>query len=117
LKYSHCDRVQESKKLRNLYPNKIGVIVEPDSSFVKIGELDSMQTYKYILDHDYKMLHLMIHLRKVLFIDSNESMFLFAGDNSDYVPNLSETVKRVADKCISSDGFLYITFTKEDAFC
>lgn len=116
LKNSHCDRLKDSKKLRNVYPDKIGVIVEPDTSFINMGGDNLMKTFKYILDYDYKLINLMIYLRKILFIEPSDSIFFFAGDNSQYIPNLSDTIGKIANKCISSDGFLYITFTKEESF-
>ena len=111
LNYSFDQRLIESKRIKQLYPDKIPVICE--RSLYAGNDCPSIKKRKYLVSKDVTIAHLIFILRKGLNIDSTKGLFLFIDGN---VLSCSYTIESIYNIYKDDDEFLYITYIFENTF-
>ena len=106
--YSLQKRLEQFKKLKKEFPNKIPIILErgQDCTINKIIKT------KYILSGELEIAEFIKIIRDKLEIEPTRALFVLANgkysiSNAD---NLGEVYKNYKDK---EDGFLYMTYSEE----
>ena len=98
------ERKREFESIHSLHPNKIPVVLE---------EIDTSNTYKFVLDRSKHIGNISQIIRKKK--NSITSYFFFINENK--CCNGSNTVGDLYDKYHDKhDKFLYINFTEENTF-
>lgn len=108
--HSFEKRKAESDRLREKYSDKIPVVVER-SDACNLPEIDKQ---KYLLQKDVTVGQFMFLIRKQIKINENESIFLLINNNT--VPSTGSTMEEIYAKHADKDGFLYITYSAQQAF-
>ncbi len=103
-------RQVESERIRQKYSDKIPIVIEKSDS-ADVPELDKT---KYLVPEDLTIGQFMFTIRKRIKLDSSESIFFFI--NNEYIPAANETFSDLYNKKKDADGFLYITYSKMEAF-
>ena len=103
------ERITESSKIIERYPNRIPIIVEK-VQFSKIKDIDKN---KFLVPNDMTLGQFMYVIRKRIKLDSTEALFFFVNNIlCNNTQKLDEIYKTYKDK----DGFLYILYTSENTF-
>lgn len=106
---SENERITESSKIIERYPDRIPIIVEKDKK-CKIKDIDKN---KFLVPNDMTLGQFMYVIRKRIKLDSTEALFFFVNNVlCNNTQTLSEIYKTYKDK----DGFLYIVYTSENTF-
>ena len=106
---SENERITESSKIIERYPDRIPIIVEKNKKS-KIKDIDKN---KFLVPNDMTMGQFMYVIRKRIKLDSKEALFFFVNNSlCNNTLSLSEVYKTYKDK----DGFLYIVYTSENTF-
>jgi GABA(A) receptor-associated protein len=109
-KYPLEKRKEESKKIREKYPERYPIIVTKD----KGSTLNNIDKSKF-LGPDSLTLGQFLHIvRKKIELNDNETLFLFI--NGSILVNNSETIGNIYNIYKDEDGFLYITYCNENVF-
>lgn len=107
-KYTHDERLAESKKIMARYRTSIPVIVEPkDESVRKIDKT------KFLVPKDLTFGQFMYVVRKRLALRPEQSIFMFCKGT---LPTSTETIYNIHKTFGASDGFLYIKYAFENTF-
>ena len=106
---SESERISESSKIIEKYPDRIPIIVEKKQK-AKISDIDKN---KYLVPKDMTMGQFIYVIRKRIKLNPTEALFVFTNNilcNNSLL--LSEIYNTYKDK----DGFLYIVYTSENTF-
>ena len=106
---SENDRIIESSKILEKYPDRIPIIIEKD----KKCKLKNIDKNKYLVPKDMTMGQFIYVIRKRIKLNPTEALFVFTNNilcNNTLL--LSEMYNTYKDK----DGFLYITYSGENTF-
>jgi GABA(A) receptor-associated protein len=103
------DRKKETDLLIQKNPTRVPLLIEYIGSDSSI-EIDKC---KYSVPKDSLVSVLMIYLKQKLKMDAQSALFMFIDNN---VPSICEKIGTLYDKHKSSDGYLRITYTKENTF-
>lgn len=106
---SESERIEESSKIIEKYPDRIPIIVEKQSKS-KIPDIDKN---KYLVPKEMTMGQFIYVIRKRIKLNPTEALFIFTNNilcNNTLL--LSEMYNTYKDK----DGFLYIVYTSENTF-
>lgn len=99
-------RVSEFRKINIKYPNRVPIIVRSDN--VKFSRR------KFLAPKELKISNFHIVLRRnITNINQAEAIFLFTKNN---LLSSTNTLGEIYNKYKDSDGFLYITASKESTF-
>ncbi len=104
------NRLKESEKMLQKYPNKIPVI---------IGKLDSdkslplIEKNKYLIPSDIAISQLMYIVRRQMKLSSEQALFLFIHHS---IYTSKTLISEIYEKYKNKDGFLYITYAGENTF-
>ena len=109
-KHSIQDRIEESNKIKNKYPDRIPVIVEKGSNNPDVEYIDKN---KFLVPNDLMLNQLLYVIRKRIKVNSEKSLFLFCNGK---IPPGSTFMSILYDENKDEDGFLYITYTGENTF-
>jgi len=106
------NRKKESERLRNneKWKNHIPVIVEKSDV---VGTPD-ISKKKILVQEDVTIAQFLHTLRRFVKIDSTQAMFIFV--DGSHIPQLSDTMGSIYEKHADKDGFLYLSYTLEQAF-
>jgi GABA(A) receptor-associated protein len=108
-RYSFAQRRTEFENITKKYPDKIPVIIERASDNGK----EKLDRHKFLVYREATVGQFMYIIRKRMSLTSEEAIFLLIGDTILAVSTmLGEIYKQHQDP----DGFLYITYTGENAF-
>ena len=103
------DRIAESEKIIEKYPDRIPIIVEKCTE----STLKDIDKQKYLVPKDLTFSQFLYIIRKRINLNEAEALFLFV--NNKLVPsNMSINEIYNSDKC--EDGFLYVNYTNENTF-
>lgn len=107
------ERVKESSRIRQKYPDKYPVIVEANNGgyFSKKIVLDKN---KYLVPGEFQVGQFLHILRKRVELESSQGMFLYIGDN--VMAPTSSLMSQVYDEYKDEDGFLYCKIAIENTF-
>ncbi len=107
--HSFSDRVKESKRIMDKYPDKIPVICERNFS----STLPTIDKHKFLVPTDLTIGQFIYVIRKRIKITPQEAIYLFIKGN---MPPSNETMNITYSKYRDEDGFLYISYTNENTF-
>jgi GABA(A) receptor-associated protein len=103
-------RKDESKRIREKYPDKIPIILEKgDTSLIP-----SIEKQKFLLQKDLTVGQYLYIIRKQIKLDPTESIFLLV--NNTYIPSNSATLADIYTTHADEDGYLYITYSAQQVF-
>lgn len=101
-------RVLESQNILFKYPDRIPVIVETFST-----STPTLSKNKFIVPKDLSVGQFLYILRKKIQLDPKHSIYLFVRN---ILPPISKTMSEVYQDYRDVDGFLYLSYTKENTF-
>jgi len=103
-------RVAESSRVLEKYSDRIPIICEKNMNQPNLPDIDKN---KYLVPFDLTIGQFIYVIRKRLSILSNEALFLFIGNT---IPPSGSMMSQIYAKYKDSDGFLYVTYSKENTF-
>ncbi len=109
-KFSFKQRLEESSRIINRYPDRIPVICEKS-----IGkDTPDIDKHKYLVPMDLTIGNFIYVIRKrIKKLQPYDALFLIVNDS---IPSNSMCFSELYYRYKDSDGFLYITYTKENTF-
>jgi len=108
-KYLFEIRKSESKKIREKYPERIPVIVEPAYK----STLNKIDKTKFLVPENLTVGNFLTVIRKRIKLSSDQALFIFINNN---LPCVSQTIGSVFNDFKDTDGFLYLVYTEENTF-
>ena len=108
-KYSFEKRSQESKTIKEKYPDRIPIIVQKHYGC----DLPEVDKCKYLVPKDMTMGQFLFVIRKRIKIDSSKALFIMV-DNNMVTGSSNLSIVYADDQ--DDDGFLYVTYTTENTF-
>jgi len=109
-RYNARDRENESKRIREKYPDRVPVIVEHSR---KNNDFPTIDKQKYLVPGDLTVGQFSYVIRKRIRLSPEKAMFLIV--NCKMAPT-SENMSAVYNRERDSDGFLYICLAGENTF-
>lgn len=109
--HSLKERLEESTRIRQKYPERVPVIVEPSPYHEDKLTLDKR---KYLVPIDLSIGQFIYIIRKRMNLKPSESIYLFTQDNI-LIP-VTQLVSHTYELHKSNDNFLYIHVAKENTF-
>ena len=106
---SEEQRIQESRKIMDKYPDKVPIIVNHHKSCT----LKKIDKNKYLVPKDITMSQFTYIIRKRLVLNNSEAIFIYI--NNVLIPS-SNTIGEIYNDHHDSDGFLYVVYTNENTF-
>ncbi len=103
-------RIIEFKKIKQKYPARIPVIIEPNWESKKLKVIDKS---KYLVENDLTVAQLLFVIRKRVELEPQEAIYLFF--NNKFYPT-SELIKNIYNTEKDEDGFLYVKYIMENTF-
>lgn len=103
------NRFNESKRIREKYPDKYPVIIQKAKNSI----LNDIDKYKFLIPYDLTIAQLINLIRKRIELKEYESLFIFVNNT---LPSISSTIATVYEEEKSNDGFLYVTYNSESTF-
>ena len=103
-------RLNESKRMRKKYPERIPVIVEKSAGDTLGLELDKT---KYLVPCDLTVGQLVYVIRKRLNLDAEKALFFLI---QNIIPTSSALISTVYDDHKDDDGYLYVIYSSENTF-
>lgn len=108
------ERKIKSQKLKELYPNRIPIIVEMSSSSANFSSfIQEKHKIKYLVPNDLCMGQFVKILRDKMKIDKTTALFFFI--NNKLFP-MTSPLYTLYNEHADDDGFLYIEFCEENTF-
>jgi GABA(A) receptor-associated protein len=113
------DRIKESDKIRQKYPDRVPVIVTP------MGSIKPIDKAKFLIPGDLTVSHLQGVIRKRVALTQEEAMWIFVigKDGREVIPPTSVTVASLYKEHVEDnkgdkewDGFLYVLYSGENTF-
>lgn len=103
------NRLEESTRIRDKYPDRIPVIVQraPRSSITDIDK------QKFLVPSDLTVAQFMYIIRRRIQLPPEKAMFLFVNK---VLPATSATMGTIYEEHKDEDGFLYIGYSGENTF-
>jgi GABA(A) receptor-associated protein len=105
-KHSFSDRLAESNHIRQKYPDRVPIILEPDSRI-------SLSKKKYLVSWDLTMGQFIYIIRNRVKLASHQSLLFLTQQT---VPSTSELIKSLYERYKDRDGFLYMNCCVENVF-
>jgi GABA(A) receptor-associated protein len=106
--YSLKQRLDESKRILDKYPDKIPIIVETNDK-----DLPTLLKTKYLAPKDLTFGQFIYVIRGKLNLPPEKALFMFVNNT---IPATSDLVETVYNKQKDKDNFLYITVNSENTF-
>lgn len=109
-KHSITDRLQESSRILQKYPERIPIICEKSKNSNNVPDLDKS---KYLVPSDLTIGQFMFVIRKRMKLSSEQAIFLFVNNS---IPSTNAIIYEIYHSYKDEDGFLYITYSGENTF-
>lgn len=107
--FSYKDRINESTNIRIKYPDSVPVICEKG-----IGKNNpDINKKKYLVPMDITIGNFLVEIKKRMKLQPYEALFLMINGS---IPPTSSNFRDLYYKYKDVDGYLYITYTKENVF-
>lgn len=103
-------RKLESARIREKYPDRIPVIVEPSLACRKDLPIDKN---KYLVPNDLTIAQFIYVIRKRIKLSAEQALFCFVGGG---IPSNTTLMSALYDMHKSEDGFLKIVYSSESTF-
>lgn len=107
-KYSLEERQAEYLRIKRTYPAKIPVIVEPGND-----QAPKIDRHKYLISPDLVIGQFVYSLRNRIAVGPEDALFFFINNK---IPVMSEHMGSIYDSEKDTDNFVYIYYSKENAF-
>lgn len=107
--YSLKDRINESSSIMKKNPDRIPVICEKGLG----KDNPEINKNKYLVPMDFTIGNFLVVIRKRITIQDHEALFLMVNN---CIPPTSTKFKELYHKYKDDDGYLYMTYTKENVF-
>jgi GABA(A) receptor-associated protein len=108
-KHSFDHRLSESIRIREKYPDRIPIICEK----INRTDIPEIDKEKYLVPNDLTIGQFMYVIRKRIKLPAEAAIYLFVGGS---IPPTSSLISDVYESFKDSDGFLYVTYSKENTF-
>ena len=115
--YTFEERLAESTRIREKYPDRVPIIVEIEEKhglFTKTEKLPALDKKKY-LTPDLSFSQFLYVIRKRIKLEPEKAMFMFIGDNGE-IPPTGAYMSKLYDEFADEDGFLYAKVVGEQSF-
>jgi GABA(A) receptor-associated protein len=103
------DRLKESTKIKNKYPDRIPVIVDKQDKST-IADIDK---HKYLVPNDLTVGQFVYVVRKRIKIGPEKAIFVFMNN---VLPPTAALLSQMYEEHKDDDGFLYIVYSGENTF-
>ena len=104
------NRLAESSRIREKYPNRVPVIVEKTETCKNVPKLDKK---KYLVPEDLTIGQFMYVIRKRIVLTPEKAIFMFV--NKQLLPT-GAVMATVYEEQKDKDGFIYFTYSGENTF-
>ena len=111
-KHSFEERINESQRIMEKYPDRIPIICEKNINSNKTPSIDKT---KYLVPYDLTIGQFLYVIRKRLHVQPETAIFLFITDKGIIPPSIS-FVNDIYQFHKDYDGFLYLTYSFENVF-
>ena len=111
-KYTLAERFRECNNIIKKYPDKIPIICEKN---IRDKDTIDIDKHKFLVSRDINIGQFVYVIRTRLRLPPSAALFLFVGDYYTILPN-STPIIDAYDQFKNSDGFLYLTYSKENVF-
>ena len=109
-KYSFQTRIEESRRLLTMYPNKRPIICEKATSQSGLPDTNKQ---KYLVPYDLTLSQFITVIRQKMKLKQQDAIFVFINDQ---IMTGSALIGNIYNFHRDTDGFLYIQYTKENTF-
>ena len=111
-KYTFSERHHECNSIMTKYLDRIPIICEKNYNDNSLPDIDK---HKYLVPHEITVGEFICVIRKRIQLQPGDSLFLFVGQFSSIIPS-NVCINSLYDQHKNMDGFLYITYSKENTF-
>ena len=105
------ERLSQSLKVLNKYPNRICCYVERSEKSRKV--VNDIEKHKYIVPNTLTVAEFIIIIRKKISITPEQGLFFFVNN---ITISGNTLLSDIYTKHSNDDGFLYITYSAENCF-
>ena len=109
--YSFEQRLSESNRIRDKYPNRIPVICQ--RSIHASRNCPQIDKKKYLIPHDLTMGQFIYVIRTRLKLSQNTALFIFING---VMPPISVLMSKLDSTYKNADGFVYMYYNLENTF-
>ena len=102
------DRLKESQKMKETYPDKIPIIIDNDINIKNITK------FKFLIPGILSVSNLMNCIRNIIKLEKEKAMFIFVNNNT--LPCITSSINSIYEEYADPDGFLYIKVFLESTF-
>ena len=118
-KFTLEQRLSESKRIREKYPERIPCIIE--RAAVSKKTIPDINKHKYLVPHDIKMSAVMQIIRKRMGqnLKPAEALYMFirsASGEKTVIAPANASISTIDKKHRNQDGFVYIEYAGENTF-
>lgn len=103
-------RKMESKRVMDKFTDKIPIVLEKSDT----STLPEIDKKKFVVPYDITIGEFLHIVRKKLKISTTDAIFLLINNNT--IPHTGSTIKEIYNKYADKDGFLYVTYSSQQAF-
>lgn len=118
--YLEADRIKECKDIIKKFPNRIPIIIKVQNgyTFFSKDKLPVLDKTKYLVPDNCTVVQFMLVLRKRLKVPETVGLYLLVDkDDGKAVSTIgTDLISKFYNEYKSSDGFLYMTISAENAF-
>ena len=107
--FSFRERLSESRRIMEKYPDKLPIICEKNSS-----KEPNISKTKYLVAVDLKVAQFIFVIRSKMNIDATQAIYLFV--NGDTLVPSSTYIATIYELYKDDDGFLYLNYAFENTF-
>lgn len=111
-RYSEPERLAESKRILEKYPDRIPVIVEKSENSNK--DIPDIDKSKYLVPNDLTIGQFLYVIRKRINIPPTKALFIFTENGT--IPPASSLMTAIYQSHKGRDGFLMLQYCGENTF-
>lgn len=111
-KYTFSERHHECNNIMTKYSDRIPIICEKNYNDNGLPDIDK---HKYLVPSSITVGEFICVIRKRIQLQPGDSLFLFVGQFSSIIPS-NVCINSIYDQHKNMDGFLYITYSRENTF-
>jgi GABA(A) receptor-associated protein len=111
-KYTFTQRHLECNNIMAKYSDRIPIICEKLASDNDLPDIDK---HKFLVPWEITVGEFICVIRKRIHLQPGDALFLFVGEFNN-IPPSNVSMNSIYDEYKSNDGFLYITYSKENTF-
>lgn len=104
------ERIKESQKIKEKYPDRVPVIVEKSIS----SSVNNIDKHKYLVPSDLTVGQFIHVIRKRIQATPEQGIFIFVKEK--ILPPTSSLMISMYENYADDDGFLYMIYSSENTF-